>query len=119
VLGAGCVAFGVLEPWLTRSVMTPPASALLDHAGYARAALSGGGPIAGRSVRFDALNPAELLATAGTVVAAIPVLRFALRHSQARAISRVRAVQSGSVNDYVAYQAVGLILAVAALLVGV
>jgi multicomponent Na+:H+ antiporter subunit D len=120
-LGAGCLAFGVLEPWLTRSVMAPPAAALLDHAGYARAALSGGGPIggpsAGWSVSFDYFNPAELLAAFGTVVAAIPVLRFAVRHTEARLVSRVRAVQTGSVNDYVAYQAVGLVLAVGALLV--
>jgi len=116
-LGVGCLAFGVLEPWLTAHVMTPSASALLDHAGYARAALSGGGPIAGRSVSFDYLNPAELLATFGTVVAAIPVLRFAQRHPDARFITRVRAVQSGSVNDYVAYQAAGLVLAVVALIV--
>jgi multicomponent Na+:H+ antiporter subunit D len=115
LLGVGCVAFGVLEPWLTSSVMAPSASALLDHAGYAHAALSGGGPIAGRSVRFDFFNPVELLATLGTVVAAIPVLRFAQRHADARVISRVRAVQSGSVNDYVAYQAVGLVLAVVVL----
>jgi multicomponent Na+:H+ antiporter subunit D len=116
-LGVGCLAFGVLEPWLTAHVMTPSASALLDHAGYARAALSGGGPIAGRSVSFDYFNPAELLATFGTVVAAIPVLRFAQRHPDARFITRVRAVQSGSVNDYVAYQAAGLVLAVVALIV--
>jgi multicomponent Na+:H+ antiporter subunit D len=117
VLGVGCLAFGVLEPWLTSSVMAPSASALLDHAGYAHAALSGGGPIAGRSVRFDYLNPGELLAALGTVVAAIPVLRLAQRHPDARVISRVRAVQSGSVNDYVAYQTVGLVLAVVVLVI--
>jgi multicomponent Na+:H+ antiporter subunit D len=115
LLGGACVAFGVLAPVLVRAVFAPAAQALLDGAGYARAVLTGGGRTGATTVTFDYLNPAELLAVAATVVLGILLARLAGRHRDTPA-RLLRHVQTGSVNDYAAYQAAGLVLAVAAIL---
>jgi multicomponent Na+:H+ antiporter subunit D len=115
LLGGACVAFGVLTPVLVRVAFAPAAQALLNGTGYAHAVLTGGGRTGTTTVTFNYLNPAELLATAATVVIGLLLARLAGRHrdTPARLLQRVH---NGSVNDYAAYQAVGLVLAVTAIL---
>lgn len=116
-LAAGCVASGVAAVPLLDHVAAPAAGALLDPSGYAFAALHGGGPIRGASVEFSWLSPVELLVTAGTLVAAYVLWRAMRGRRDARAFDRIRAVQSGSVNDYLTYLFVGVAAVIAALVV--
>jgi len=98
--------------------MVPAAHGLLDGSGYARAVLADGGVLSSGRVTFRYLNPVELAAIAATLAAAAPVARFATLRHHAPAVEHVRAVQSGSVNDYAAYQAAGLVLTLVTVLLG-
>jgi hypothetical protein len=48
----------------------------------------------------------------GTVLVAFPVALLGMRCSRSRVVVALRRVQSGSVNDYVGYLVVGLIVVV-------
>ena len=67
-------------------------------------------------VSFTYFDPRELLTVAGVEAAALPVGRFLLSRRAAPVVSRVRSVQTGSVNDYAAYLTLGLIGSVLALI---
>ena len=80
-------------------------------------------PFADRTIYLDVSiwlasfsYPRELLTVAGVVAAALPVGRFLLSRRAAPVVSRVRSVQTGSVNDYAAYLTLGLIGSVLALI---
>jgi multicomponent Na+:H+ antiporter subunit D len=117
VLGAGCLAFGLLAGPLLGHLMAPAAAALGDGPGYAHAVLSGGGRIAPVHVHFGYLSARELAGTGLTVAAAVGVTLLARRYGGARLVARVRAVQSGSVNDYAGQLTAGVALVVLAFLV--
>ena len=93
----------------------PAAAALLDTNGYAAAALRGGGPIAGVHVSFEWGNLIELGVTAATLVLAIGTAWAIRGRHDSVAVARIRSVQTGSVNDYLSYQFIGLIVMIVAL----
>ncbi len=117
VLGAGCVAFGLLPGPVLGHLMAPAAAALSDGSGYAHAVLSGGGRVTPVRVDFAYLSPRELVGTGLTVAAAVGVWLLARRYGPGRVVRRLRAVQSGSVNDYAAQLTAGVALVVLTLLV--
>jgi multicomponent Na+:H+ antiporter subunit D len=118
LLGGACVGFGVFASQLLGGVIAPAAQALHDAPGYAHAVLAGGGTISPGHVPFEYFAPAELVTVLVTLVVAVPLARWAIRHSDARPIARLRAIQTGSVNDYAGYQVVGLIVVVTTLTAG-
>ena len=116
-LAAACLAFGVLPGTLVPDMATPAAASLLHPRAYAAAVMAAGGPIPGLRVTFDYFDPKEILMVVSTLILAVPFARLTLSARARPAVNRVRAVMSGSVNDYAAYLTVGMIGSVATMLV--
>jgi multicomponent Na+:H+ antiporter subunit D len=117
VLATGCVAFGALASVFVERFASPAASVLLHPKVYAAAALSSGGAVPDLGVTFDFLDPKTMVISAIEIVLGICVLVFALRSDRpARLVRPLRALHTGSVNDYAAFAAVGLAAAAYVLL---
>jgi hypothetical protein len=116
LLAGACAGFGIFASQLVGHVIALAAQTLHDASGYSHAVLTGVGTIGHGHVAFDYFAPAELVTVVVTLVLAAPLARWATVHSGARSIARLRAIQSGSVNDYAIYQTVGLIVVIATLM---
>lgn len=116
-LAAGCLAFGVLPTFVLRHLAAPAAAVLLHPATYSAAALTGHGSVSIPTVTFDYLAPAQIVTALGTTIAGLALAAWYVRHDREPApVSWLRAVHTGSVNDYASYAASGVVLVVAALL---
>jgi multicomponent Na+:H+ antiporter subunit D len=116
VLGGACLAFGLAPGWVIDHVAAPAASGLLHGATYASGVLAGGAPIPPLRVAFDASDPAELATVAATVLAGLALAWAYLRAASEPAPIRVlRALHTGSVNDYAGYAVLGVLAALIAL----
>jgi multicomponent Na+:H+ antiporter subunit D len=114
-LGACCIAFGTLGPVVLRRLMAPAAASLLHPARYASAVLAGTGRIPALRVPFDYGSPAELLSVAVTTVLAVVLAWGYLRIREPLVIRGLRALHTGSANDYAAYSIAGTLAMVAVL----
>lgn len=115
-LGGCCLAFGVFPQQILRLLMEPAAGGLLGAARYAAAELHVGGTVVPTQVAFDYADWKELVIAAVTVaVAGFGVNRFLRARRDPQPIRALRAVHTGSANDYAAYAVVGLVALVAAL----
>jgi multicomponent Na+:H+ antiporter subunit D len=115
-LGAGCVAFGALPGLLVDRMAAPAASIVLHPSAYARSVLAGAGDVPPLAVSFSYGNPGDLLITALTVVAGAALAVGYLRAGEPAPVRWLRAVHTGSVNDYSAMATAGLLLGVAVVL---
>jgi multicomponent Na+:H+ antiporter subunit D len=115
VLGALCLAFGAAGPIVLRRLMAPAAASLLNPARYAHAVLAGSGRLPVLHIPFDYGAPAELISVAVGAVLAAALAWGYLRIKEPLVIRGLRALHTGSANDYAAY-AVGGTLAVIAVL---
>lgn len=114
-----CVAFGVLPKLALDRIVAPAAAMLVQPSVYAHAALSRGVTLSVESVPFDYFDPVGLLIALGTIAAGIAVAVWYIRRDAEPAPVRwLRAVHTGSVNDYALYAAGGTALVIAALLLG-
>jgi multicomponent Na+:H+ antiporter subunit D len=120
VLAALSVAAGVLAGPLLPRIAAPAAGWLLDAAGYARAVLAGGGHLGAPAVPFDWADPLELallgVSLAGGLLLAVAAVRRPFAGRVAALLRPLRAVQTGSVNDYAGYLTAGVLVVAAALL---
>jgi multicomponent Na+:H+ antiporter subunit D len=114
-LMAACVGFGVLPTYLLRHVFAPAAGALLAGGRYGQNLLAGAGTLPSVAVPFSYFSGVELATVVLTVALAIPLARWAATGSHPRLAEFRAVVQTGSVNDYAAYQILGLVVTVAAL----
>jgi multicomponent Na+:H+ antiporter subunit D len=115
------VGFGVLPTAVLDHVVAPAAGGLLAGAQYGHNLLAGGGALPAAHLHFHYLSLFELATVLATLVVAVPVARSADRARDAGdtgIVRALRAVQTGSVNDYATYLVVGLIVTVAALTLG-
>jgi multicomponent Na+:H+ antiporter subunit D len=117
LLGGACLAFGVLPDLLLPKLAGPAAGGLLAAPAYTRDILAGGGRLPSFRAAFDYFDTAELAAVAATALVAYPVGRLILSRRCAKAMTIIRSVQSGTVNDYASYLVVGLVAVLATLLV--
>lgn len=117
-LGACCIAFGVAGPVVLRTLMAPAAASLLQPGRYAAAVLSGSARLVTLRIPFDYFSPAELVSVAASIVIAAVLAWGYLRIRQPRVISGLRALHTGSANDYAAYAIVGTLVAIAVLSLG-
>jgi multicomponent Na+:H+ antiporter subunit D len=119
LLAAGCVAFGVLPGVVIPHLVAPAAGALTAGTAYARGVLGSGARLPVPAVHFDYFAAGELLTVAGTVAAGLAVAWWYVRRREEPVVMRLlRAVHNGSVNDYAAYAAAGLVVVVATMLAG-
>ena len=114
-LSGGCIALGVFPQSVLRHIADPAVGALLDPAGYARGVLGGGGVLHVAELSFDYVSPVGILTVIGTAIAAAPVAMAGIRWSTSSPVAFVRRIQSGSVNDYAGFLAIGLLVSVAVL----
>jgi multicomponent Na+:H+ antiporter subunit D len=116
-MAAGCVVFGVLPTFVLHHIAAPAAAGLLQSHAYATAALAGHGSVIVPDVTFDYVSPAEVITAATTTVLGLAVAWWYVRREhEPWLVSRLRAVHTGSVNDYASYAAVGLVITIGALL---
>ncbi|MEA2297776.1 MAG: hypothetical protein QOF77_712 [Solirubrobacteraceae bacterium] len=114
-LGATCLAAGVFPNWILDHAAAPAASSLLHGAVYASGVLAAGVHLPALSVAFDYFKVGELLTVAATVLAGVLLAAAYLRIAEPRPIRALRALHTGSVNDYAAFAATGILCAVAVL----
>lgn len=112
-LGGGCVAFGVLPSVLLPDMVVPAASSLLHPGLFAHALLASHGLLPQVKATFDYFDPVEILTAVAIIFAALPLARSVLSRRAHKVVTLVRRIQTGLVNDYAAYQALGLIACLA------
>lgn len=114
---AGCIAFGVLPDYVLRDVAAPAAAALLHPSIYANAALHGVARLPVPHLDFSYGSPSELGSAFGTIAAGLVLAYWYVRRDgEPRPVRWLRAVHTGSVNDYALYASAGLVIAAATLL---
>jgi multicomponent Na+:H+ antiporter subunit D len=116
LLGAGCVASGVLAYPLLHHVAEPAAGGLLDNAAYPNGVLSQRAAFAIPRVSFSFLSASGLGTSAAVIAGGLVLATVYVRRPEPKVIGWLRAVHNGSVNDYAAYFAVGGVVTAAALL---
>ena len=114
-LGACCVAFGAGGPVVLRRLMAPAAASLLNPARYASGVLAGSGRLPVLHIPFDYGSPGELGAVAGTLVVGAWLAWAYLRIREPRVISGLRALHTGSANDYAGYAIAGTLAVITVL----
>ncbi len=116
VLGAACIAFGVLAEVVVARVAAPSASVLLDAGTYAHGVLAGAADVPHLAVTFSYGNATDWLVALGTAAFGAALAAVYVRVPEPRPIRVLRAVHTGSVNDYAGFAAAGLLAVVAVLL---
>jgi multicomponent Na+:H+ antiporter subunit D len=115
-LGGFCIAFGVFPQQILRRLMEPAAGGLLEAGRYAAAELHVGATLAPTQVSFDYAHPMELAIALVTVpIAALAVRAYLRARRDPLPLRQLRALHTGSANDYAAFAVVGLVGLVAAL----
>ena len=114
-LAACCVVFGVLPRFFLDSVMAPAVAGLLLPARYASGVLTGLTRLPVPHLPFDYVSPGELASVAGCVIAGAALGWAYLRTREPGPIRVLRAVHTGSVNDYAAYAVAGMLAVIAVL----
>lgn len=117
-LGAACIGVGAIPYVIVQHVATPAASIVLDANGYADAVLHGGGPVLADLIPFSYGKPEDLMLAAVEIVAGLLLAAGYLRVREPRPITWLRRLHTGSVNDYAAFLAGGLVLVAGVLLGG-
>jgi multicomponent Na+:H+ antiporter subunit D len=108
VLAAGCVAFGVLPGKVIRWAIAPAASSLLHPELYADAVLGGVGRLPQVAVGFDYGSAKDLGIALASVAIGLALAAVYLRIPEPAPVRWLRAVHTGSVNDYTGFLAIGL-----------
>jgi multicomponent Na+:H+ antiporter subunit D len=114
-LAACCVAFGALPQFFLGTVMAPAASSLLHPTRYTAGVVSGVARLPALHVPFGYVSTGELASVAAGTVAAAAVAWGYLRVREPAPVRILRAAHTGSVNDYAAYVAAGLLAVIASL----
>jgi multicomponent Na+:H+ antiporter subunit D len=115
-LSGCCVAFGVVPGFVLDRIMAPAASGLLHAAAYSRAVLAGSGPLPAMPIEFRYADLLELTACGlSLLLAALLTRTYQRLRAEPSPIRMLRAVHTGSVNDYAAYAVAGMIALIAAL----
>jgi multicomponent Na+:H+ antiporter subunit D len=109
VLGAGCIAFGILPGTVIRWAVAPAASSLLHPHAYLDGVLGDVVRLPAISVSFDYGDAMELAIALGSLALGLALAWVYLRIDEPAPVRWLRAVHTGSVNDYTALQAAGLV----------
>jgi multicomponent Na+:H+ antiporter subunit D len=115
-LAGGCVAFGAAPGFVLDNIARPAASSLTSANAYAAAVIGHGGRLPTAEASFDYLDPMQLLVIGGTLVAGLLLAAWVVRHPDPRILDPLRALHTGSVNDYAALAVLGAVVCVFGLL---
>jgi len=122
LLAGGCVLFGAAPTVILDRVIQPSAASLTSGAQYAAAVLGGGGPLTVPAADFSYLQPTQLGVLAGTLIVGLGLAGWAVRRpavADRPPLSWLRALHTGSVNDYAGYSALGILACITVLLLPV
>jgi multicomponent Na+:H+ antiporter subunit D len=115
ILSVCCIAFGIVPGTVIDHTMAPAASGLLHAQQYVHGVLAGAGSLSHVVVTFDYTDMMELVVVVVSLgLAALLTFQY-LRSREPLPVRALRAVHTGSVNDYAAFLAAGAIAVVAAL----
>ncbi len=118
-LGVLCVGFGLVPGNLAGNVMAPAASGLLHPGVYATGMLRAtGAPLPLLHVHSSFVSLEGILSTSITLVVGGLLATRYVRRGPVRVVESLRALHTGSVNDYATYAAIGIVVAVAVLRFG-
>jgi multicomponent Na+:H+ antiporter subunit D len=112
-LGGLCVAAGVLSAPIIDRVAGPAAASLLRGAVYARGVLRGGARLPSSTATFHYLSLTELSFVAVTLAAGTALAVRSVRSEAPAPLGWLRAIHTGSVNDYAALAVLGTVVALA------
>lgn len=115
-LGVACVAVGAVPYLAVRRLVGPAASGLLHPGAYATSVLAGTGSVRREVIEFSYGKVSDLALAGGEIVAGLVLAAWYLRVREPRPVGWLRRLHTGSVNDYAALVAAGLVLAGAVLL---
>jgi multicomponent Na+:H+ antiporter subunit D len=117
-LAVGSLVFGCVPTWVLHHVVAPATGALRNAHGYSSALLAGGGRLPAPPVTFHYFSASEWITSVATVIAGLLVARWYVRRATEPALVRgLRALHTGSVNDYALYATAGLIVTTLVLVV--
>jgi multicomponent Na+:H+ antiporter subunit D len=118
ILGTGCVAFGIFPYAVLHHIVEPATGGLLAGPAYANGLLTqGGARLPVPAVSFSYFSASGLGVALGSAAAGLLLAAGYVRLSREPAPVRwLRALHTGSVNDYAAYLTVGAIITVGTLL---
>jgi multicomponent Na+:H+ antiporter subunit D len=117
LLAAGCLAFGVTPYFVLDHVAGPAAGALLSPGPFSAGLLSRGTALPVPRVDFSYFDPTDLVISLGTVVVGLGLAGWYIRRPEPAPMRWLRALHTGSVNDYAGYFAAGGLVTMATLLV--
>ncbi len=115
ILSVCCIAFGIVPGKVINHTMAPAASGLLHPQQYAYDVLAGVGSLPHVFVTFDYTDVMELVLLVVSVGLGALLTAFYLRSKEPLPVRALRAVHTGSVNDYAAFLAAGAVAVIAAL----
>jgi len=115
VLSGCCIAFGVVPGTVIDHAMAPAASGLLHPQQYAHDVLAGVGSLSHVVVDFHYTDLMELGLIVVSVGLGALLTAGYLRSKEPLPVRALRAVHTGSVNDYAAFLAAGAVAIIAAL----
>jgi len=115
ILSVCCIAFGIVPGKVINHTMAPAASGLLHPQQYAHDVLAGVGSLPHVLVTFDYTDVMELVLLVVSVGLGALLTAFYLRSKEPLPVRALRAVHTGSVNDYAAFLAAGAVAVIAAL----
>ncbi|MBV9660890.1 MAG: hypothetical protein JO337_07010 [Acidimicrobiales bacterium] len=116
-LGAGCVGFGIFPYEVLRHIVEPAAGGLLASNAYAAGVLSAGAHLPIPAVNYAYFSARDFLTALGTLAAGLALAAWYVRVPEPRPITWLRALHTGSVNDYASYLTAGGIVTVAVLVI--
>lgn len=114
-LSVCCFAFGVLPQFVLDHLMAPAASGLLHADAYSSAVLAGSGLLPTTVIAVHYADALELAVGAISILIAAALARVYLRIKEPSPIRVLRAVHTGSVNDYAGFAVGGAIVLIAVL----
>ncbi|HET7388823.1 MAG TPA: complex I subunit 5 family protein [Nocardioidaceae bacterium] len=116
LLAAGCVAFGAAPSLVLDHVATPAAVSLINGRTYAVDALGTLVRMPHETVPFHFFDPTQVGEVIGTVVlGGLLAAWYVRREREPRAVSWLRALHNGSVNDYASWAVAGTLVVLAVL----